>query len=297
MLFDIASLGKNYVAVPVLQLAEEGKLSLDHPLGKWLPDYPHIDAAITVRQLLNHTRGIFERVEYRQAAFRKPFKRIEFAAVSSPDEVVTMLVGKPYIPRGRGFRYSSTHYKLLRIILEKVTGSTVAQEVRTRFLDPLNLKHTVVLDSPAAVPETLRVAHAWWGTADDGTLDDISARFTSWIATRSPAVVYSTAGDLARWSQAICGGEVLSQESLAKLFTFHFDDLAWFAHMQPRISAVANPAYDLGAGAAELLVKRMSGKLTGPPQRKILKTELLVRESSTAKLKMNAHLNHSATPA
>jgi D-alanyl-D-alanine carboxypeptidase len=64
MLFDIASIGKNFVAILVCQPAEEGRLSLDDPLSKWLPDYPDIDSSITIRQLLNHTSGVFDWVDH-----------------------------------------------------------------------------------------------------------------------------------------------------------------------------------------------------------------------------------------
>jgi LacI family transcriptional regulator len=61
-----------------------------------------------------------------------------------------------------------------------------------------------------------------------------------------------------------------------------FDDLKWFSHTRPQISAVAQPAYDLGATAGDLLLKRISGKLTGPPRRQILGTHLEIRDSSQA---------------
>lgn len=64
-----------------------------------------------------------------------------------------------------------------------------------------------------------------------------------------------------------------------------FDDLEWFALSRPGITAVTQPAYELGATAAELLVKRISGKLCGPPYRKVLTTKLMVRESSLAERK------------
>ena len=220
MLFDMASIGKNYLAALVLQLVEEGKLGLDDPLHTWLPDYENIDRTITVRQLLNHTSGIHDFVEHPQSPYRTPFDAIDFGAASSPQEVVSTLVGEPYFPPGDGFRYSTTNYVLLRMIVERVTGSKVSTEIRERFLEPLGLDHTVILDSDAPIPGEYRVAHDWWDADGDGVLDDVSSRPRTWIATRSPALIYTTAEDLARWSQALYGGEVLGQESMAQMLTF-----------------------------------------------------------------------------
>jgi D-alanyl-D-alanine carboxypeptidase len=221
MLFDVASVGKNYLAALVLQFVEEGLLGLDDPLHKWLPDYAHIDRSITVRQLLNHTSGIHDFVEHPQSPYRTAFEEIEFEVASSPEEVVSTLVGEPYFPPGEGFHYSSTNYVLLRMIAAKVTGSPVSAEIRRRFLNPLGLDHTVVLDSDAPLPGAYRVAHNWWDADGDGVLEDISSRPRAWIATRSPAMVYTTAGDLAGWSQALYGGEVLGPETMAEMLAFH----------------------------------------------------------------------------
>ena len=221
MLFDIASIGKNFVAVLVCQLAEEGRLSLDDPLSKWLPDYPNIDHAIPIRQLLNHTSGLSDWVKHPQSPYQRPFNAILFEEVSSPEEVVTRLVGAPYFPPGRGFHYSSTNYTLLGMIVKEVTGSTVGKEIRVRFLQPLSLQHTFVLDAETRLPETVSVAHAWCDIQGNGTLSDVTSRPVTWIATRSPALMYSTAEDLARWSQAVYGGQVLDRTSLEQVVTFH----------------------------------------------------------------------------
>jgi hypothetical protein len=134
---------------------------------------------------------------------------------------VSTLVGEPYFPPGEGFHYSSTNYLLLRMIAEQVTGEPVSAEIRRRFLAPLGLDHTVVLDSNPFVPGEYQVAHDWWDADGDGVLDDVSSRPSTWIATRSPCVIYATAADLARWSQALYGGEVLGPESRAEMLAFH----------------------------------------------------------------------------
>jgi hypothetical protein len=97
----------------------------------------------------------------------------------------------------------------------------VADEIRRRFLEPLRLTHTVVLDAETRVPGTLSTAHAWCDVDGDGALEDVTSRAITWVATRSPALVYSTAEDLARWSQALYGGHVLDHASLIEVLTFH----------------------------------------------------------------------------
>ncbi len=218
MVFNIASIGKNFIAILVCRLAQEGRLSFDDPLSKWLPDYPNIDNTITIRQLLNHTSGIFDWVDHPLSPYRRSFNALE---ASSPEEVVTRLVNKPYFSPGGGFHYSSTNYTLLGMIVEQTTGSSVGKEIRTRFLEPLDLRRTVVLDRESRVPETMNVAHAWLDTDGNGALEDISSWPITWIATRSPALMYSTAEDLARWSQAVYGGKALDQALLKQVLAFH----------------------------------------------------------------------------
>ncbi|UCH63766.1 MAG: beta-lactamase family protein [Fidelibacterota bacterium] len=222
MLFDIGSIGKNYLAALVLQLAEEQALSLDDPISRWLPDYPHIDNTVTIRQLLNHTSGIFDWVEHPRSPFRIPFEDIDFEEASSPEEMLTSLVDEPYFSPGRGWHYSTTNYILLRMIVERVTQSSISEELQLRFLGPLDLSHTVVLDSGIRPGRDFNAAHAWWDVDGDGILDDISSRSTTWMTTRSPAMMYATAEDLARWSQAFHSGELLSQASIDRMVDFHY---------------------------------------------------------------------------
>ena len=81
VLFDVASIGKNLPAVLVLQLDEEGRLGLDDPVRKWLPDHRNVDGAITIRQLVNHTRGVFHFVESRHAC-----RRLSAACAGAPGD-------------------------------------------------------------------------------------------------------------------------------------------------------------------------------------------------------------------
>ena len=213
-LFSAGSIKKMFTAATILQLAEEGLLTLDDPLHKWLADYPNIDNTITIRQLLNHTGGIYDMVrnpEYWKAMFAEP------ARSWNPEEIVTTFVLEPYFPKGTDWHYSSPGYLLLHIIIKKATESEVSAEFRNRFWNPLALDNTFL-----AVEEELpeNTAHGWLDVDGDGVYDDFPF-FTS-LYSGVGGVVFATAEDLARWSQALFReGRVLSERSLDQMLTFH----------------------------------------------------------------------------
>jgi D-alanyl-D-alanine carboxypeptidase len=222
MLFNIASAGKNFLATLVLKLCEDGVLGLDDPLHKWLPDYPNIDNRITVRQLLNHTSGIFDFVEHPKSPYRIPFNSIDFEKPLSHSMILKEMISEPYFQPGQGWHYSTTNSILLHIIVEKATQSGVTQLVQERFLEPLGLSHTVILDEKTtSVPLNFKVAHPWYDVDRNGTSEDIAARPKTWSATLSPLAVFSTAEDLSKWTQAVYGGKVISEDSLVQMLTFH----------------------------------------------------------------------------
>jgi D-alanyl-D-alanine carboxypeptidase len=222
MLFNIASVGKNFLATLVLKLCEEGVLRLDDPLHKWLPDYQNIDNRITVRQLLNHTSGIFDFVEHPKSPYRIPFNSIEFEKPLSHSIILKEMISEPYFQPGKGWYYSTTNSILLHIIVEKATQSSVTQLVQERFIETLGLSHTVILDEKTtSVPLDFKVAHPWYDVDRNGTLDDIASRPKTWSATFSPLMIFSSAEDLSKWSQALYSGKVISEDSLVQMLTFH----------------------------------------------------------------------------
>lgn len=221
MLFNIASIGKNFLAALIVQLAEEGKLSLDDPIAKWGLGTPTIDDSITIRQLLNHTSGVFDWVAHRQSPFNIPYGSIDYTRVWTQAEVLNQLNGKAYFPPGEGWHYSTTNYNLLKIIAEKVSGTPVSQEIQKRFLQPLGLDQVMFLDIDGQIPDQLEVAHGWFDVNGDGESEDIGGDPQTWISSMSPHMMVASAMDLARWSQALYGGQVLSKASLDQMLDFH----------------------------------------------------------------------------
>lgn len=221
MLFNIGSIGKNFLAALILQLSEEGRLSLDDPISKWGLGSSTIDSSITIRQLLNHTSGIFDWVEHSQSPFRLQYRQIEFERTWTQNEILTLLSGDPYFKCGYGWHYSTTNYNVLKIIAEKITDKTVASEIKERFLQPLGLRHSIALDIGSCIPSDLKFAHGWFDVKGNGEREDISSDSQNWIISMSPNMIYASALDLAEWSQALFEGEVLNEASLMQMLRFH----------------------------------------------------------------------------
>jgi len=216
-LFDAGSITKNFVAALTLKLVEEDLLTLDDPLHKWLPDYPNIDNTITIRQLLNHTSGLYSLQG--PSAIRPILK--DPGRLWTSKEVLTTLVGKPHFLKGKGWQYSNTGYILLGMIIENATRSKISTELRNRFWKPLGLDSMFF-----AVDEALpvNIAHGWFDLNGDKVLDDISVlpRTAYHSAFKGAGGIFSTSEGLAKWTYALFQERiVVSKGSLKQMIAFH----------------------------------------------------------------------------
>jgi D-alanyl-D-alanine carboxypeptidase len=211
--FQIGSITKTFVATTVLQLAEEGKLSLEDTIDKHLPDeiislLPDND--ITVRQLLNHTSGI--------ADYLRPLLDfgINLFREWQPEDLIELVAGKPLsFDPGASWFYSNTNYILLGQIVENVTGRSIASEVRTRILEPLKLDNTFFADTEE-VPGGF--VSGYWDIDNDGDLNDVSS-FNLTIFGSSGSIV-SNNEDLADFGKGLFEGILLKPASLNQMLTF-----------------------------------------------------------------------------
>ncbi len=213
MLLSAGSITKNMVAALMLDLAEDGLLTLDDSLGQWLPVYPNINSGITIRQLLNHSSGLFDFTDhpaYLGAIFA------DFERQWTPEDVVSGFVEPPLFAPGTGQDYSNTNYVLAGMIIEQATGSKVSDELRDRFFTPLNLTQTFLRSEEDLIGD---LAHHWLDIDEDGQLDDLSAfSLTSvWTSTWTAGAIFSTAADIVHWGHALFSGQVLTQASLDEM--------------------------------------------------------------------------------
>lgn len=186
----IASNTKSFTAVVVLQLAGEGRLSLDAPVS-----YPGLPP-VTPRQLLSHTSGIHDPAD---ATLFAPYFAGNRAYVYTPDEVIRLALRKPPSAPGR-FEYSNTGYLVLGKVIEQVTGHDVRDEIARRILRPLGLSHTSFpLTSPYLTGPHLH------GYGLDGVDWTTLSPSYDWTA----GAMVSTVDDLAVFHRALFAGRLL----------------------------------------------------------------------------------------
>lgn len=220
MVFNIASVGKNFLAVLILQLAEEKRLSLEDTIGRWLPEYRNIDHGITIRQLLNHTSGLSDWVSHPGSPYMIPFDSIKFSKWWRWDEIMKM-VDNPLSPPAKNWHYSTANYNILGKIVQEITGNSAGQEVINRFITPENLNNIYLCDSIFSPPDKFEVAHGWFDINGDGIPEDIYDRPRSWIISLSPLMMFANAMDLARWSAALYGDGIIDPETRQEMLDFH----------------------------------------------------------------------------
>ncbi|WUS43037.1 beta-lactamase family protein [Kitasatospora sp. NBC_01250] len=210
----IGSNTKTFTAVVVLQLVGEGKIGLDEPIETYLPGLVRGDGIdgrhITVRQLLQHTSGIPDYEGYiDEAAMQDRY-------YDPRDLLDIALQHKADFAPGTGFNYSSTNYVLAGLIVQKVTGRPLPEEIEQRVVQRIGLRHTYF---PAPGDRTIREAHpqGYRRDAAGGPLLDFTQMDPSagWAAGQ----MISTNSDLDRFFTALLGGRLLPAAQLAQMRT------------------------------------------------------------------------------
>jgi D-alanyl-D-alanine carboxypeptidase len=211
--FRIASITKTFVATVVLQLVDEKKVGLDQPVSDFVPAVPN-GGSITVRQLLNHTSGLFDFIE--DDGFNKACLADHHRKWAPAELLVLSAAHAPYFAPGGGWHYSNTNYIALGMLVEKVTGHKLGDEIGRGILRPLQLKATSFLTSLQ-----IQGPYSKGYSVVDGALRDDSDIDPS--AGWASSAMMSDLGDLKVWAAALAEGHLVSdethQESLSMLST------------------------------------------------------------------------------
>jgi CubicO group peptidase (beta-lactamase class C family) len=197
--FRLGSLTKQFTAAIILQLVQEGRISLDDPVSRFFPDYPQPGAAATVRQLLNHTSGIQS-----YTAIPGFMGGDGPARAHTTAEMIALFRDRPSpTPPGQVWAYNNSGYVLLGAIIEQVSGKPWHRVLAERITGPLGLRSIGYGVERESLPA---MAHGYGG----GDARAEAARPIHMSVPHAAGALVGTAGDMARWAQALHHGRVVS---------------------------------------------------------------------------------------
>jgi D-alanyl-D-alanine carboxypeptidase len=216
-LVQIGSNTKAYTAVLLLHLEAAGKLSINDPLSKWLPQYPAW-GRITIRQLLNMTSGIptyDDSLRMQKDWSANPYRQF------TPMELIAYVYPKVDFAPGKRWMYSNTAYILSQLIVERITGNSYAGELR-KLLGPLGLHDTYYSDHiyPAAVLARMPSGYFWnRGPGNEGLKPllgrDTKPMSVSWA--QGAGAIVASLPDVDRWSRDLFRGSLLAPRQRAEM--------------------------------------------------------------------------------
>jgi len=204
--YEIGSVTKQFTAAAVLQLQEQGKLSLDDELTTYLPGYPTQGHRVTLRRLLDHTsgiRGYTEMLEFNRLAPRDLPR----------DSLVALFSARPFdFAPGDAQVYNNSAYFLLGLVIEKVAGMPYDRYVKQQLFDRAGMPDSRYCSNRAVVP---RRAHGY----EAGPAGLVRAAYMNHAWPFAAGSLCSTVGDLVAWTRALHGGRILRADAYRQLVT------------------------------------------------------------------------------
>lgn len=223
--FRVGSVTKTFVSTVALQLVAEGKLELDGPVAGRLERFA-LDPRITLRMLLNHTSGLFNYTgEYYPdgtVVMGLPATGKEWADNRlrgyAPDELVEFALSKPArFEPGAEWSYSNTNYTVAALLIEALTGRTLAEELESRIVKPLGLTGTVEPGDRTDIPGPHSHGYFRYQDGDEWTVADVTEQNPSLLFAAGSML--STTDDLQVFMSALQSGKLLPADLLAEMRT------------------------------------------------------------------------------
>lgn len=204
--FSIGSLTKQFTAAAVMRLVEQGRLSLDDRLDRFVPDFPR-GRDVTIRHLLGHLSGVHNYTE--SDIYRRGY-RLDV----TNDEMVRAIAGQTplYVSEpGARFEYNNSGYFLLGVIIERVSGQSLADFLRTALFEPAGLRHTALDRNEEVVLHRASPYFAREGGSGSGFRN---VDYNAMSVPGAAGAMRSTIGDLLRWHDALLRSRIVSETSL-----------------------------------------------------------------------------------
>ncbi len=207
MVFRIGSITKQFTAVAILQLVEQGKISLQDSVQKYIKDFPSKGATITIENLLTHTSGI---VDFTSKDDPDPFiERRDF----TPEFLINYFKNDPLrFKPGTKYEYSNSNYVLLGYIIQMVSGENYHQYMADNVIKRAGLTHTLYAEENTIVPNRVQGY-----TRDNGFFQNCEYQTLS--LGFGCGDLLSNTEDLLKWNQAVIAGKLISEASLKKAFS------------------------------------------------------------------------------
>ncbi len=222
--FELASISKLFTAVSIMQLKDQGKLSLDDTVKKYLPQF--IYPTITIRHLLTHTSGIRDLEMFIPTIKKSPDK-----ILSNADILTTLSESNPPLKSNPGekWKYNNIGYNLLALVIEKVSGLTYSDYVHKKILTPANMNATCIKSaietcSNLKIPRSYRFANYY--NSNVTSIDTLmTTDFQIKVFRNNLSSLYgsdnfySTISDLHLFDKALNNNILLSTKSIDEMFT------------------------------------------------------------------------------
>jgi CubicO group peptidase (beta-lactamase class C family) len=204
--FRLGSITKQFTAASILLLEERGRLKVEDPVKKYLPDAPAAWDKITLFHVLTHTAGIPSFTSFPDYGSLRPF-------ATTTEKLVSRFRDNPLeFEPGERYNYSNSGYVLLGYLIERISGQSYEQFVQENIFTPLGMKDSGYDSNSALI--TRRAAGY-----SPGPNGPVNAGFIHMSIPHGAGALYSTTEDLLRWQQGLYGGKLLSPASLQKLTT------------------------------------------------------------------------------
>lgn len=203
--FDIASMSKQFTAMAILMLAEQGKLALNDDVRKYVPELPTYSSPVTLRHMLHHTSGL---KDWDQLLTVAGWRKGDVRSSSDVFWVITHQRSLNFAP-GTRYSYSNTNYVLLGLVVERITGKPLEDFLQKNIFEPLGMKNTTLnVDRNAIIPQ-----RAWPYNVVNG----VASRFLNSAESRGDGGIYTTVGDLALWELNLVAPKVGSAAIIAQM--------------------------------------------------------------------------------
>jgi CubicO group peptidase (beta-lactamase class C family) len=203
--YRLASMTKQFTAAAILLLAEDGRLSIDDPVRRWLPGLPDAADGMVIRHWLTHRSGILDYEDLIPEGTSTPLHDADALALLETQN-------RSYFVPGTSYRYSNSGYVLLSLIAERASGMGFASFLRERIFRPLGMHGTIAFAAGVSEISSRAFGYSFMGHSWTRTDQSLTS------ATLGDGGIYSSIDDLAKWDAALGDGRLLRPEMLELAF-------------------------------------------------------------------------------